>query len=552
MAGIGTGVVLGSHSVKVVQARVRGALVRLTRVANLKLDSELAERPLDSAKADRLAGLIAGSAARGGRTAMGLTGRDLIVRYTHVPPVPDWRLAMLMKFEIEEVGEQSGGEVSADWVRLDLPESASADNTVLVALTKNAALLPRISVLDRAGLRLRGACPNAMAFFHAWEKLAKYEADEFVLLMHIGAENTDIAIQQGGKLIFARNVSGGGRLFTEAVMSQFQTPYDRAEKMKLQKADVTPKSSAKYPDALAEKVSNAVLGVTGQFVSMVHSSVMFCKAQTKLKEVTLGRVVLGGGGANLKGFREYLATNLGLPVDVFDPSDGVDFSGLPEEDAETFRKDPTGLAVALGLAMMAGSGGPLALEILPEHLRKKQRFMERDLWMVGAGLAVAVLIGVLFFTSGRDHAAAAEEIAALKAQTISGSTRKSEYERIKLQYGAAVRKWADLRDRISTGPALARALAMTNAVIRGQGFDEVHVAQVQTSMERDTEAEVDRVRVWFRAEIQLLRRRPSDVQAAFVQALQAEATGQPGVDLKAEALQNQKTFDFTFRFAPVD
>ena len=56
----------------------------------------------------------------------------------------------------------------------------------------------------------------------------------------------------------------------------------------------------------------------------------------------------------MAGFREYLATNVGLPVDVFDPSDDVDLSGLPEEDAETFRKDPAGLAVALGLGVGVG------------------------------------------------------------------------------------------------------------------------------------------------------------------------------------------------------
>ena len=55
--------------------------------------------------------LVAG--VKAGEAMLGLTGRDLIIRYTHVPPVPDWRLGMLMKFEIEEVSEQSGGEVSA-------------------------------------------------------------------------------------------------------------------------------------------------------------------------------------------------------------------------------------------------------------------------------------------------------------------------------------------------------------------------------------------------------------------------------------------------------
>jgi type IV pilus assembly protein PilM len=542
MASIGTGVVLGSHSVKVVQARRKGGVVKVLRAANFKLDAETAERPLDAAKAEQLAGIVARAAKRGQAAALGLTGRDLIVRYTHVPPVPDWRLEMLMKFEIEEVSEQSGGEVSADWARLTLPEAASADNTVLVALTKNAALLPRISVLSRAGLRLRGACPNAIAFFHAFKALGKFEPDEVTLLMHVGAENTDIAIQQGGELLFARNVAGGGRLFTEAVVSQFQTNYDRAEKMKLQKADVTPKSAAKYPDSLAEKVSNAVLGVTGQFVSMVHSSVMFCKAQTKIKELNVTRVVIGGGGANLKGFREYLETNLGLPVAMFDPSDEVDLSDLPEAEQEIFTKDPAGLTVALGLALMVGEGGPLAVEILPENLRRRQRFMERDLWMVGAGAAVAALIAILFYTSGRDHGAAKEE----RSQIDSQRAFEAEKERAE----KAKAKWIALRDEVAVGPALQRSLGMTNRVIRGQAFDEIHLSSVRTGVEFIEG--VNNVKVEFRAEIQQLTKRPEDVYSDFLSALEVEAKAAPGVAVKAQSLQNRKTFDFTIYLAPTE
>jgi len=168
MAFTGTGVVLGSHSVKVIQARKKGGIIRLTSVANIKLDHAMAERPMDGAKTDRLASLLSGGIGKTGDAILGLTGRDLIIRYTHVPPVPDWRLEMLMKFEIEEVSEQSGGEVCADWAPLDLPENTSTDNTVLVALAKNATLFPRIGVLKKANLKLRGACPNAIAFYYAY------------------------------------------------------------------------------------------------------------------------------------------------------------------------------------------------------------------------------------------------------------------------------------------------------------------------------------------------------------------------------------------------
>ena len=45
-----------------------------------------------------------------GRARVGLTGRDVNMRYTRVPRVPDWQLHKLMRFEVEEIGDQSGSE----------------------------------------------------------------------------------------------------------------------------------------------------------------------------------------------------------------------------------------------------------------------------------------------------------------------------------------------------------------------------------------------------------------------------------------------------------
>ncbi len=570
MASTGTGVVLGSHSVKLVQARKKGGILKLTSVANIKFDHAMAERPLDGAKADRLATLLSGAIGKAGDVVLGLTGRDLIIRYTHVPPVPDWRLEMLMKFEIEEVSEQSGGEVSADWAPLDLPETVSADNTVLVALAKNATLFPRIGVLKKANLKLQGACPNAIAFHHAYVTTARIEPDEVTLLMHVGAENTDIAIQRDGKLLFARNVSGGGRLFTDAIMQQFGSGYDRAEKMKFQKADVTPKSSAKYADSLAEKVSNAVIGVTGQFVSMVHSSVMFCKAQAKLKELSIDKVVLAGGGANLQGFSEYLETNLGIPVVIFDPSGAVDLSGLTREQMEIFESDPTGLTIALGLAAMSADRRARNIEILPEEYRKRRRFMEKDAWMIGAGGLVLALIVLLFATSGRDHGEAATESASLRTKFADRNRDIEEFDRAQAALVAADEKWRNLRDRVRVGPTLQRALAMTNKVVReqGQGFDAIHLTDVKTELQPEFvpkpgldvnpnaqpgEATHDRVlfvEVHCKAAIQPLGQTADDVFTDFVNRLKSEASAVGGVTISSKPPRKDSSFEFSMKFAP--
>jgi len=568
MATTGTGVVIGSHSLKVVQARKKGPVLKLARVARITIDEKWASRPFDAKKQEHINSLLAGIGVKPGDALMGLTGRDLIIRYTHVPPVPDWRLDMLMKFEIEEVSEQSGGEVSADWVRLDLPEAVSGDNTILVALAKNQGLLPRIEGLSLAGLKVRGGCPNSIGMFHSFVTSAKVNDGEVTLLMHIGAENTDIAIQKEGGLLFARNVSGGGRLFTEAIMSQFNVKFDRAEKMKQQKADVTPKASVKYADSLAEKVSNAVLGVTGQFVSMVHSSVMFAKAQTKIKDLAVDRVVLTGGGANLRGLPDYLGTNLGIPCEVFDPSGAADLSGLPAEDAEVLDRDGAGMAVALGLASMVLDRQAFKIEILPDDLRRKRRFAEREIFMVGAGLVTAVLIAILFFASGRDLAAANEERGDLREKQELLSAANNDFATAQEKFEKVEKKWRYLRDKARMGPAVQRALAIFSRVVRSEEFKEIHATliaaegqEVLVTPDEDvrkrgglpdddkTKRHLD-ILVKFSAEVAALGRSPGAVCAEFIGALRAETRRYADVTLRDEPLQGGKTFRFTLRFTP--
>ena len=371
-------------------------------------------------------------------------------------------------------------------------------------------------------------------------------------------------------MLFARNVAGGGRLFTEAVMNQFRVPYDRAEKMKRQKADVSPKSQANYPDSLAEKVSNAVLGVTGQFVSMVHSSVMFCKAQTKMKELSVDRVVLAGGGANLTGFRAYLESNLGMPVVTYDPSGAVDLSALPPEQVELVEKDPTGLTVAIGLASLMLDSSPIDLEILPEDLKKKRRFMEQELFMIGSGIALVLLIVLIFLSEGSDQASAKAEMSKLKRAQRDQNQAVTELQEAEEQFAAAEARWAELRDKIRMGPSLQRALALTERVIREQGFSEVHLGRVAASLELrvikkdgtagkddrfgdpDEDAQrVNLVKVEFRGMIQPIGGTPAPVFANFMSALNTEIQAHPGASLEEGSLQSNRTFPFAIYFAPV-
>ena len=144
MASQAIGIDIGTHAIKIAVLQKKGAVTKATRLYRSKLAGDT--------DVERIQGALRRAGISGGPGLLGITGRDLIIRYTHVPPVPDWRLKLLMQFEINEVSGQSGGEVAADYSRLELPTDAD-DTTVLVALCRNSYLQPRLDGVVSAGMK---------------------------------------------------------------------------------------------------------------------------------------------------------------------------------------------------------------------------------------------------------------------------------------------------------------------------------------------------------------------------------------------------------------
>ncbi len=415
MASQAVGIDIGSHAVKIAVLERKGATTKALRLfrATLAGDSDPA----------RVQGAIQRSGIRGGKGLLGITGRDLIIRYTHVPPVPDWRLKLLMQFEINEVSGQSGGQVAADYRRLKLPVE-SDEETVLVALARNTWLQPRLSAARGAGFKVGGGCPNSVAIFNAFLARGEWKEGETTFLVSLGRENIDMAIQRDGELLFARNMSGGGHTFTEAIMNAFGLAEAKAEKNKVTKGDLTPRSKARYPDSTAEKLANTMQGPAGQLVSMIQSSVMICRAQTKIADLNVDRLVLTGGTARMKGIVDYFQANMSVPVELFDPARDLDLSALPAADQEEIGENAADFAAAVGLAQSLLQPTAYKLEVLTESEKKKRQFLGRTIWALGAAAAALVLVVLLFKTK----ADAIEEVRAAN-KALEGIENK--YKRVR-------------------------------------------------------------------------------------------------------------------------
>lgn len=430
---------IGSHTVRVLAARATKSGIQLQRFAVTEVD----------------AGAVTGAGIGLKGSICGIAGRDMNLRYSQVPPTPDWQLRNLMDLEIQDLAQQSGGSLSADYNLLPPQDPEAGIDTVLLALAKDEALERLGAFAKQAGGSVDGFTPNCIALYNAYLKGGPVEEDAVVCLANIGHETIDIALVKGVDLLFARNLSGGGKVLDDAIAGAFNVSAEKAQSLKHELLDLDPASRGRFASGQAEKVTMAAGGAANAIVAAIQSSLAFCKAQTKLADLKLDKVLVAGGSANLRGLRAMLREALRCPVELFDPFANLDLSALPAADAELLQQHRGEAVVALGLAAARLDDTLYALEILPDAVRKRKRFAERTVFNIAAVAIAAVLIVVQVNTGKAEVEAANTMLAKVKRQ-------KSQATGLDEQAAALVVENA--RDRALVDHLQATAMPLHGAV----------------------------------------------------------------------------------------
>jgi Tfp pilus assembly PilM family ATPase len=389
---------------------------------------------------------------------VGLTGREVNIRYTRVPRVPDWQLKNLMRFEVEEIGDQSGSGVASDFNLLPQLPEIEGEDVVLLAMARESLLEQHMAGLQNlkgAAAKLEAFSPNAIALYNAFIRFGVVQ-EETVLLANIGHDNLDVVIARGADLLFARNLSGGSRLFDDAIAQRFDVKSEKAAELKETIATLEP--GARYADANHEKASRALLGAAGQLLSLLQSTVLFCKSQVKISGLKLDRVLVCGGGAALSGLPKYLSAGLGVPVDFFDPFGVVDTEALAPEQKQLLDQYKLESVVALGLATMASDAEAYSIEILPKSLRKRREFFGGQVFLIAAGVLALCYLGFDAWHTSTELSATKTRATSLASQYKSASeTHRKTQELI-----AENTKLGDLAQTLyalkGSGEQLARGL----------------------------------------------------------------------------------------------
>ena len=411
MASRATSVDIGSHSAKVLVAQAGKHGVSVLGFAGLPAGE---------------GGASLGEAGISIKDSIcGLAGRDMTLRYSQVPPTPDWQLRNLMDLEIQDLAQQSGGALSADYNLLPIEDESGSD-TVLLALAKDDALERLQGEVAGGGGSVSAFVPNCTALYNAYLKCGPVDADAVVALVNIGHETMDLAIVRGTDLLFVRNLTSGTKGLDDAIASNFNVSTRKAEVLKKDLLDLDPASRGNYKSGQAEKVTMAAMSAATSIPAAINSSLSFCKAQTKIADLRIDKVLVCGGGARLRGLRGLLRENLRCPVEIFDPFANLDLSALSPDDAEQLQQMRYEAVVALGLAVGMIDDTLYSLEILPEAVRKKQRFQQRTVFNILAGLVIA---GLLFLQANHSKSQmAANDAYAVKRARLNASITRTHNE----------------------------------------------------------------------------------------------------------------------------
>ncbi len=382
------------------------------------------------AKAGWLRALQEGLGGPNGSRAgvVGLSGRDLNMQVQIQPAMQARNYRVMMGYELEQRRGEAA-DLYLDYCTLREPDGFYPQYLALIGIAKDSIVDDRVEALTKAGIDVRDAVPNSFALFAAYQGAYERE-DGTVLLIDLGSDNMDIAFVRGGRLVFARNVSTGARLFDQQVAGASGCGPEEAETLKVSRGNLGPAANAVEED---DELRGPVRAAAGQLAGTITSSINHAKNQLNDRELGVDKIYLSGGGARLRGLPEYLGGALKIPVELLDPFRHLDTAPLGAA-AEEFRRLPTDMAVAVGLAQLVAPPTALAaatLSILPERLKKRKTFFRTWLWLAVAG---AVLGATLLVSTGLALFRRSVETGGLKTFLDSTAAERNRFAEMARHY----------------------------------------------------------------------------------------------------------------------
>jgi len=176
--------------------------------------------------------------------------------------------------------------------------------------------------------------------------VGKENKSSLLILIDFGENNTNFIVFSGGSIRFTCSIPISSRLLTEAVSESLIIDFHEAERIKISHGLVGANTNTKTLRAV-QVMTPLLKDLAGQIKKYLnfyrdHSSYEYLLENGKTE-----KVLLCGGGAELKGLADFMSKNLGTAVELGNPL--VNF--LAKKPKSIIKNDIMSFTTAIGLAL---------------------------------------------------------------------------------------------------------------------------------------------------------------------------------------------------------
>lgn len=398
----------------------------------------------------------------GDRVAVAAPGQSGLAKFIKLPPIEAKKIPDIVKYEANQQIPFPLDQVRWDWQRLagGIEESGFVMDAevALFAMKReqvNKALAPFLNAgIDVDVLQLQPIALANMAMFDLLPPADTIDPDNppaSIVLVSIGVDSTDVVVTNGLR-IWQRSMPIGGSSFTKGLVKEMKYTFQKAEQEK--------RNAVRAADPRA--VFKAMRPVFTEFASELQRSLNYFTGTDKT--ATIGKVILLGNAAKLRGLSDFVAKQLQLDVQRIEKFNALEG---PAVAANAFRENRLAFGTAYGLALQAAGGSSLRTNLVPTEIVRDRMIAAKKPWAVAAmlGLLAAALINFAgMFLAWQSYAPAkyAQAFNAADQAKTRSAAAVSALEAVKLKQEEAAswqRYLVEVQERRFQSLDLMRAVA---------------------------------------------------------------------------------------------
>ena len=270
--------------------------------------------------------------------AISIGGYSVIVKKINVQNMTEDELQETIHFEAEQYIPFDISDVNLDFQILGESEHNPNQMSVLLVAAKKEMINEYINLVQMTGLNLCIIDVDAFALQNIFE-FSYDSANENIALIDIGASKTSLNILKENSSVFMRDVSLGCGQINEKIASLLECSLAEAEEIKH-----GGQSDIISPEDLSNIISSAVT----DWCTEIKRALDFFYSTFPQDQIT--KIILSGGGANIKEFRQLLAVETSTDVEIINPFQKFSIDSA-RFDSSYLEQIAPQAAICMGLAI---------------------------------------------------------------------------------------------------------------------------------------------------------------------------------------------------------